>query len=147
MRKPILFALLLIAGHLAAQSPPPQFAGLMTNATDLTCAGVSPCSTWPMPPNPGMGNSYTDPTWGTTTWELTIPSQNISGTSPGVLPCYSRVQSFSSDNKHLLMCESGSEYADLYDATTTPPTPINRITTTDGSWISPGSGDVDWAFT
>jgi hypothetical protein len=94
-----------------------------------------------------MGNSYTDPTWGTTTWELAIPPQNTAGVSPGVVPCYSRVQSFSSDNKHLLMCETGSEYADLYDATTTPPTPINRITTTDGSWLSPASGDVDWAFT
>jgi hypothetical protein len=147
MRKLILFALLLIAMHSVSQTPPSQFAGLMTNATDLTCAGVAPCSTWLMPANPGMGGSYVDPTWGTTTWELAIPSQNTSGASPGVLPCYSRVQSFSSDNKHLLMCESESEYADLYDATTTPPTPINRITTTDGSWISPGSGDVDWAFT
>jgi len=147
MRKLILFALLLIAMRSVSQTPPSQFAGLMTIAADLTCAGVVPCSTWPMPANPGMGSSYTDPTWGTTTWELNIPSQNTSGASPGVVPCYSRVQSFSSDNKHLLMCETGSEYADLYDATTTPPTPINRITTTDGSWISPGSGDVDWAFT
>ena len=148
MRKLILLALFLIAAHLVAQTPPSQFAGLMTNATDLTCAGVVPCSTWPMPANPGMGGSYFDPTWGTTTWEMNVPSQNTLG---HVIPIYSRNQGFSSDNTHLLMFESGTGgpdvNMDLYDATTTPPTPINRITTTDGTLINPTAGDAYWANT
>ena len=122
----------------------PQFTGLMTNTTDLTCAGVVPCSTWPMPANPGMGNSYADPAWGTTTWELNVPPQNTGG---NVIPVYSRVQGFSSDNSRLIMSEGETVYTDLYDATTTPPRPINRITTTDGSWIAAGGGDVNWANT
>src|SRR5580700_5761009 len=145
MRKQILFALLLIAAHLVAQTPPSQFSGLMTNSTDLTCAGVVPCSTWPMPPNPGMGGSYFDPTWGTTTYELNVASQNTSG---HVIPTYSRVQAFSSDNKHLLMTETpGAAYLDLYDATQTPPAPINRITTTDGTMIDAYNGDAYWSNT
>jgi hypothetical protein len=39
----------------------------------------------------------------------------------------------------------GKSYLDLYDATTTPPTPINRITTTDDTLINAISGDALWA--
>jgi hypothetical protein len=91
-----------------------------------------------------MGGSYFDPTWGTTTWELNLPSQNTAG---HVIPIYSRNQGFSSDNKRLLMLENGTVYTDLYDATTTPPTPINRITTTDGTLINPAAGDAYWSNT
>jgi hypothetical protein len=116
----------------------------MTNNTDLTCVGVIPCSTWPMPANPGFGGSYFDPTWGTTTWELQVSPHNT-GSPSNVIPAYSRVQGFSKNGDYLFLSEGGSVYADLYNATTTPPTPINRITTTDGSWLSPGSGDANWS--
>lgn len=136
---------LLIAASLAAQ--PSQFSGLRTDSTDLTCAGVATpvCSTWPMPPIPGQGNSWPDPVFGTTTWELNVPSQNPYG---NVVPAYSRVQGFNSNNTKLFMSEgNGPPYTDLYDATTNPPTPINRILTTDGSFISAASGDANWANT
>jgi hypothetical protein len=98
-----------------------------------------------MPANPGKGNSYLDPTWGTTTWELPVGSQNTYG---NVIPIYSRVQGFSSDNHYLMMSEGGGPpYMDLYDATTTPPTFINRITTTDGTFINSWGGDANWANT
>jgi hypothetical protein len=38
-------------------------------------------------------------------------------------------------------------YMDLYDATTTPPTPINRITLSDGHGIDAADNDALWAFT
>ena len=146
MKKLLWF--LLIPATLFAQ--PSQFAGLMTNATDLTCGGTAypACSTWPMPANPGMGGSYFDPTWGTTTWELPVGSANTYG---HVVSTYARVQAFSSDNKYLFMTEGGNTNAyawlDLYDATTTPPTFINRITTSDGTAINAYNGDANWAFT
>jgi hypothetical protein len=92
-----------------------------------------------------MGGSYFDPTWGTTTWELNIPSQNTTGNT---LPVYSRQQIFSSDNKRMVLTEpNGPSTPDLYDATTTPPTPINRITTTDGTFINSAAGDAYWSNT
>ena len=131
--------------YLTAAAAPSTISGLLTGSADLTCVGVVPCSTWPMPANPGFGNSYVDPTWGTTTWQLAVPSQNTSGHD---IVIYSRVQGFSSDSHYLFMGEpSGTAYLDLYDATTTPPTPINRITTTDGTLISSLWGDANWANT
>jgi hypothetical protein len=144
MRHPantVFFAALVLSSALCGAQAPSQFKGLLTTTTDYTCAGAAPCPTWPMPANPGMGGSYFDPTWGTTTWELKVASQNTTGRAS---PIYSRVQAFSSDNKHLILQEAGI-YADLYDATTTPPTPINRITTTDGTNVDPGNGDAYWS--
>jgi hypothetical protein len=45
--------------------------------------------------------------------------------------------------------DMGTSGLDLYDATTVPPTPINRITTTDSSVTYPNaiSGDALWAYT
>jgi hypothetical protein len=58
------------------------------------------------------------------------------------------MQSFNSNNTLLLMNETnGVSTPDLYDATTTPPTPINRITTTDGSFINSSAGDAVWSNT
>jgi len=139
-----LFAALVLSSAICGAQVPSQFKGLLTTATDYTCAGVVPCPTWPMPANPGMGVSYFDPTWGTTTWELNVPSQNTAG---HVIPIYSRNQGFSSDNKRLLMLENGTSYTDLYDSTTTPPTPINRITLSDGTFLNPAAGDAYWSNT
>ena len=118
-----------------------------SDATDLTCGGTLPCSTWPMPANPGMGNSWTDTTYGTTTWELPVGAANTYG---HVVPTYARVQAFSEDNHYLFMSEGGGSntyaYMDLYDATTTPPTFINRMTTSDGTDLNSYNGDANWAF-
>ena len=146
MKKLLSIFALLLAASVSAQTVPPQFSGLMTNTTDLTCAGVATptCVTWPMPAIPGQGGSYFDPTWGTTTWELNVPPENV-GSPANDIPAYSRVQGFSEDNHYLFMAEGGTCYTDLYDATTTPPTPINRILTTDGSFVSAACGDANWA--
>jgi hypothetical protein len=138
-------AALVLSSVICRAQVPSQFKGLLTTKTDYTCVGVVPCPTWPMPPNPGKGGSYFDPTWGTTTWELNVPS---AASGHNVIPTYNRVQSFSSDNKHLFLTEgNGQQSLDLYDATTTPPTPINRITTTDGTLINSYSGDANWSNT
>jgi hypothetical protein len=140
----LLLPAIVFCSAISGAQVPAQFKGLLTTKTDYTCAGDVPCPTWPMPANPGMGNSYSDPTWGTTTWELNIPSQNTEG---AVIPIYSRNQGFSSDNKRLLLQEPDGRFTDLYDATTTPPTPINRIATTDGTFIDTSAGDAYWANT
>src|ERR1035437_9322062 len=103
-----------------AQSVLPQFENLLTTSTDYTCAGAVPCSTWPMPVMPPAGISYTDPTWGTTTYRLAVPAVNTSGQ---VAPTYSRVQAWNSNDTKMFLSEgsSGNGYLDLYDATTTPP--------------------------
>jgi len=143
MRRLVLFALLFIAARLVAQVPP-QFANLLTADTDYTCAGVVPCSTWPMPSMPAVGGSYADPTWGTTTYHLAPPA--ASSGQPFVVG--SEVQEWNSNNTKMFLADGPSgNYLDLYDATTTPPTPINRITTSDGSWISGVSCDALWSYT
>jgi hypothetical protein len=145
MRKFLLIWLFFFTAPIIAQLPQFPSTSITTSITDLTCGGVATptCASWPMPTIPGQGNSWFDPIFGTTTWELSVPAQNTYG---NVVPAYSRVQGFSSDNHYLIMSEgNGPPYTDLYDATTTPPTPINRILTTDGSIISAASGDVNWA--
>jgi hypothetical protein len=109
--------------QLDYSAPPSQFSGLLTSSTDLTCFGVATpaCSTWPVPAMPSAGGSYADPTWGTTTYRLA----NNSVYSGQLIPTYSRVQGFSSDNKHLFVSETpNNSYIDLYDATQTPPLPF-----------------------
>jgi hypothetical protein len=133
--------------YYATPTVPSQFSSLLTTTTDYTCAGVADptCATWPMPANPGKGNSYSDPLFGTTTWELPVGAANTYG---DVLPIYSRVQGFNSDNTLLMVSEDGGPpYMDLYNATTTPPTFINRITTSDGTSLNSWGGDANWAFT
>ena len=132
----VLFA--LIAG--AQQPTPPQFTNLLTDQNDYTCGGIQPCATWPMPQLLGPGGSYTDPTWGTTTYRLAVTPAN---TSAQVIPTYSRVQSWNVDNTLMFMTDLTGDALDLYDATTTPPTPINRITTDLGTNIYPDSIDSD----
>lgn len=127
----------------SAGAVPTQFAKLLTNATDYTCAGLAPCSTWPYPAMPANGTSYNDPNWGTTTYRLTPPTNATSG----VIPAYSRVQSWNSNNSRLIASENTTAYTDLYDATTTPPTPIARMVTTDGLMIDTGDQDALWANT
>ncbi len=147
MRRILHFAFLAsVCAFASAQSAPPQFQNLLTTSTDYTCAGVVPCATWPMPAMPSVGGSYADPTWGTTTYRLAVPPANVSGQA---ITTYSRVQAWSADNKHMFLTEptSGIGVLDLYDATTTPPTPINRITTTDGSLINSIDGDAYWSNT
>ena len=86
------------------------------------------------------------PSIGTTTWRLAVPPANTSGK---VIPAYNRVQAWNSNNTLMFMTDLGNAGLDLYDATTTPPTPINRITTDLGVGIYPDAGDSDalWAFT
>jgi len=146
MRRFVNLAFLSFAATLAvAQSVPPQFQNLLTTSTDYTCAGAVPCATWPMPPMPAPGGSYSDPTWGTTSYRLAVPPGNPHGNN---VPTYSRVQAWSSDNKHMFMSEPfGAGALDIYDATTTPPTPINRITTTDGTYVNSINGDAYWSNT
>jgi len=137
--------LLAIGEHVCLAQVPPQFSHLLTTTTDYTCGGVVPCPTWPMPPLPPPGGKYVDPTWGTTTYRLAVPADNTSGAA---IPTYNRVQAWNSNNTRMFLTESpGQAFLDLYDSTTTPPTPINRITTTDGTYINSYSGDALWAFT
>lgn len=140
----VFFAAMVLLHSISVAQVPPQFSGLLTTTTDLTCVGVVPCPTWPMPAMPAAGSGYTDPTWGTTTYRLAVPSAN-----PGqAISTYSRVQAWNSNNTKMFLTEvPGQAYLDLYDATTTPPTPINRITTTDGTNINSYSADALWAFT
>ncbi len=51
------------------------------------------------------------------------------------------------DDTRMLLTEARQAYMDLYDATTKPPTPINRITTTDGTFVNSFSGDAFCGFT
>jgi hypothetical protein len=97
-----------------------------------------------MPDLPPAGGSYTDPTWGTTTYRLAAPPVN-----PGTAySTYSRVQAWNSDNTKMFLSEApGLAYMDMYDATTTPPTPINRITTTDNTFVDSMNSDALWANT
>jgi hypothetical protein len=95
---------------------------------------------------PAFGGSYSDPTFGTTTWRLAVPPANVNGIT---FPAYARVQAWNSDNTRMFVMDLGTAGVnmDLYDATTIPPTPINRITMSDG--IAPDSADNDvlWSFT
>ena len=142
MKKYLMLAAIVLIAHTAkAQEPtPPQFTNLLTDQNDYTCGGLQPCTTWPMPQLLGPGGSYTDPTWGTTTYRLAVTPAN---TSTQVIPTYSRVQSWNADNTLMFMTDLTGDALDLYDATTTPPTPINRITTDLGTSIYPDSIDSD----
>src|SRR5580700_1270661 len=89
----VLAALVLSTAICGAQVPS-QFKGLLATTTDNTCAGVVPCPTWPMPELPAPGGSYTDPTWGTTSYRLAAPPEN-----PGTAySTYNRVQAWNSNN-------------------------------------------------
>ena len=146
MRHVLVILTLMMPGITAWSQTPKQFNGLLTTSIDYTCAGTVPCATWPMPPIPAPGESWLDPTFGTTTWRLAVPPANTSGK---VIPAYNRVQAWNSNNTLMFMTDLGNAGLDLYDATTTPPTPINRITTDLGAGIYPDAGDGDalWAFT
>ena len=126
MRHVLVILTSMMSGIAAWSQTPAQFNGLLTTSSDYTCAGTVPCATWPMPPIPAPGESWLDPTFGTTTWRLAVPPANTSGK---VIPAYNRVQVWNSNNTLMFMTDLGNAGLDLYDATTTPPTPINRITT------------------
>jgi len=136
----------MIVGITARSQTPAQFSGLLTTSTDYTCGGTVPCPTWPMPLIPAPGGSYADPTWGTTTWRLATPAANVKGIT---MPAYSRVQAWNSNNTLMFMMDLGTNGVnmDLYDATTTPPTPINRITMSDGIALDAADNDALWSFT
>jgi hypothetical protein len=148
LKKYLIFAVFILGARITnAQEPTPsQFTNLLTDQNDYTCGGLQPCATWPMPQLLGPGGSYTDPTWGTTTYRLAVTPAN---TSAQVIPTYSRVQSWNADNTLMFMTDLSGDALDLYDATTTPPTPINRITTDLGTGIYPDSidGDALWGNT
>ena len=98
-----------------------------------------------MPSLPTSGGSYADPTWGTTTYRIA----EASGVTAQPFVVGSEVQEWNSDGTKMFLADgtNGGNYLILYDATTTPPTPINRITTSDGTWISAVSCDALWAYT
>jgi hypothetical protein len=146
MTRALVVLMLITSGTTAWSQTPVQFSKLLTTSTDYTCGGTIPCATWPMPPIPAPGGSWLDPTFGTTTWRLAVPPANKSGKA---IPAYNRVQAWNSNNTLMFMVDMGNAGLDLYDATTTPPTPINRITTDLGPGIYPDAGDGDalWAFT
>lgn len=139
MKKFLLLTLMLFALKLGAQVPS-QFQKLLTTSTDYTCVGVVPCASWPMPAMPAAGASYFDPTWKTLQYRLAVGGFNLSGQ---VIPCYSRVQQFNYDNTRMMMVDLHGDAIDIYDATTTPPTPINVITTTFGNTVYPDCVDND----
>lgn len=106
---------------------------------------MQPCATWQMPPVPAAGASYTDPTYGTTSWRLAVPANGKTGHT---IPAYSRVRAFNSDNTRMTI--SCGNALCLYDATTTPPTPISQIalsSTTDSQypWIDAVDNDAYWS--
>ena len=144
---PFVFIAIMIATGGWSQIPS-QFRNLPTDSNDYVCGGRAypACTTWAMPPKPAVGAGYTDPTWGTTAYRLSVPSANTAG---NVIPAYSRVQAWNSDGTLMTAVDMGTNGLDLYDATTVPPTPINRITTTDGSTTYPDAinSDALWAYT
>ena len=130
---------------LAVGTPPPaglpaQFANLRTDATDLTCSGLVPCATWPMPSTPAAGGFFSDPVFGTTTYRVAVRNGGVQAYS-----VYSRVQMWNANNTRLILSDENS-FAVLYDATTTPPAPINRILV-DVGVVDPGDSDALWANT
>jgi len=145
MRRALVILILIEFGTVAWSQTPPQFSGLLTTSTDYTCGGTVPCATWPMPPIPAPGGKYVDPTWGTTTYRLAVPAANTNGQA---VTTYSRVQAWNSDNTKMFLTElvTPQSFLDLYDATTTPPTPINRILT-DFGIVNSISLDALWAYT
>lgn len=122
----------------------PALPSLPTDSNDYTCAGVQPCATWSMVAQPAAGASYTDPNYGTTSYRLVPPSNSSSG---HVIPVYSRVQAWNSDMTRMFMLDANT--ADLYDATTTPPTPMGRIILNGETYpfLDPGDNDVLWSNT
>jgi hypothetical protein len=93
-----------------------------------------------MPVLPTVGASYADATFGTSTYRLAAPL-----TQDEAMSTYSRVQAWNADDTKMFLTDRQG-YAILYDATTTPPTYINRITADVGDLL-PVSLDVLWSFT
>lgn len=123
---------------------PAQFQGLPADSTDYTCSGTVPCATWGMPPMPSAGGSYSDPVYGTTAYRLAVPANSKTG---NVIPAYSRVQAFNSDGTRMMVADGTT--TDLYDSTTTPPTPIGRIILAGETypWIDSVDNDAYWSNT
>lgn len=145
MRPALVILMLIEFGTAVSSQTPAQFRGLLTTSTDYTCTGTVPCVTWRMPPIPAPGESYVDPTWKTTTYRLAVPPANTNGQA---VSTYSRVQAWNSNNTRMFLTElvTPQSFLDLYDATTTPPTPINRILTDVGT-VNSISLDALWAYT
>jgi hypothetical protein len=147
--KKLALLVCLIGSSASLMGQPSQFSNLLTNQTDHTCGGLAypECTTWPMPGKPAPGASYHDPTFGTTTYRLATLPANTSGT---VIPAYSRVQAWNSNNTLMTLVDlppTGGVYLDLYDATKTPPSLINRISVTSGFGPDAIDGDALWANT
>jgi hypothetical protein len=143
MRKLSFIPILFCAAHLGAQVPS-QFSGLPTTTTDYTCAGVVPCSTLPMPTIPSPGGSYSDPTFGTTIYRMIAPP------SRAIHTIGSEVQHWNSNGtRFFIMDSTDANRMDLYDATTypLPPTYINQILASDGTYVSGESCDALWSNT
>ena len=152
MRKLILLALLLIAAHLAAQTPPPQFAGLMTNDTNYTSNGT----VWTTPTVPDGGTSgvtdsgscLTDATWLTTSCRMPNPTScpvnstyNPTGdcTFPMYTNDYSKTVPWSNDDQYFMgHDESGWLY--LYSVSSSNVYTFVRWVQTYGGHVN-GTGD------
>jgi len=136
----VLLLLVAVPLWVQAQTVPPQFEKLHTTPDDYTCGGTVPCATWPMPPLPAVGASWSDATFGTTTWRLAAPLTNQEAMST-----YSRVQAWNTDGSRMFLTDYAG-YAILYDSSQTPPKYINRITPDVGLML-PVSLDVLWSNT
>jgi hypothetical protein len=94
---------------------------------------------------PAQGSSLLDTLWGTTTYQL---GQNSQQSYPAI-PVYARQQHWNIDGTKMITAEAQGGWADLYDATTTPPTPINRIVTDSSAYqlVNGINCDVGWSNT
>lgn len=89
---------------------------------------------------PAAGAVWSDPVFGTSTYRVAVRSGGVQAYS-----VYSRVQMWNANNTRLMLSDENS-FAVLYDATTTPPAPINRILV-DVGVVDPGDSDALWANT
>lgn len=102
---------------------PAQFAKLRSDSFDYTCGGATPCTTWPSPPMPNWGGTYTDPTWGTTTQRVNLHQCIVDAThtsacsTRNIMPDYSKQQAWNVDGAKMLLLDDMAWYH-VYDAST-----------------------------
>lgn len=143
----ILAILFLASGMMSlAQSLPSQFAGLSTDPTDWTCAGSTPCATFPTPAGPDWGGTYSDPIWGTTIKRVSKPIHCIDADpcapTQRLYPDYPKAPPWNIDGS-LMLLVGDAGWFHIYDGVAY--TDLGRI-----QMSGPGMGlssdhDVRWA--
>jgi hypothetical protein len=128
----IPYTIISASGTAVTMSSPMFVHATATTTTDSGTAALA----WN---NPTFGGSYTDPTWGTTTYKVPLPTDcpvttpNPSGicaqNTRGWTNDYTKVVSWSGDG-HFYMMMDNSAWLYLYDASSGPPyTFLRRINT------------------